>query len=74
VGVLRPDRVGVVVLGGGGGGYREVEVLGVGVLALAVYVGIGLPRLNGDDVSFVIQCAKIERETLFLCASVNSDI
>ena len=43
VGVLRPDRVGVDVLGGGGGGgYREVEeVLGVGVLALAVYVGIG---------------------------------
>lgn len=42
VGVVRPDRVGVEVLGGGGGGYREVEeVLGVGVLALAVYVGIG---------------------------------
>jgi hypothetical protein len=39
VGVLRPDRVGADVLGGGGGGHREV--LGVGVLALAVYVGIG---------------------------------
>ena len=42
VGVVLPDRVGVEVLGGGGGGYRDVEeVLGVGVRALAVYVGIG---------------------------------
>lgn len=43
VGVVRPDLVGVDVLGGGGGGgYRVEEVdRGVGVFALAVYVGTG---------------------------------